>query len=92
MIDDNSYVHLVQQDTPLFNLQDLDHEDLANHKRAKRNIVRARKLQRSTERVEKLVRLKRELIRKAELGVSGLIWRHQEQRERGLKRRNHHHQ
>ena len=77
-IDDNSYVHLVQQDTTLFDLQDLDHEDLANHKRVKRNIARARKLKRSTERAEKLVRLKRVLIRKAELGVSGLIWRNQE--------------
>ena len=62
----------------LFNLQDLDHEDLVNHKRAKRDIVRVRKLKRSTERVEKLVQLKRELIRKAELGVSGLVWRNQE--------------
>ena len=35
IIDDNLLVHLVQQDTPLFDLQDLDHEDLANHKRAK---------------------------------------------------------
>ena len=85
-INDNLFVHLVQQNTPLFNLQDLDHEDLANHKRAKRNIVRTRKLQRSTERAEKLVQLKRELIRKAELRVSGLVWRNQERREKGVKR------
>ena len=85
-IDDNLFVHLVQNDTTLFDLQDLDHEDLANHKRAKRDIARVRKLQRSTERAEKLVRLKRELIRKAELGVSGLVWRNQEQQPKGVKR------
>ena len=85
-LDDNSFVHLVQQDTMLFDLQDLDHEDLVNHKRAKKNIARARKLQRSTERAEKLVRLKRELIRKAELGESGLVWRNQENRAPGVKR------
>ena len=85
-IDDNLFVHLVQQNTPLFDLQDLDHEDLANHKRAKRNLARARKLQRSTERVEKLVQLKRELIRKAELGESGLVWRNQEKQAPGVKK------
>ena len=57
-----------------------------NHKRAKRDTARARKLKRSTERVEKLVQLKRELIRKAELGVLGLVWRNQERWEKGVKR------
>ena len=85
-IDDNSFVHLVQHDTVLFDLHDLDHADLANHKRAKRDIARANKLQRSTERAEKLVQLKRELIRKAELGVSGLIWRNQERWKKGVPR------
>ena len=85
-IDDNSFVHLVQQDTLLFDLQDLDHEDLANHKRGKRNLARLRALKRETDRAEKLVQLKRELIRKAELGELGLIWRNQEQRAPGVKR------
>ena len=85
-INDNSFVHLVQQNTPLFNLQDLDHEDLVNHKRGKRNLVRSRALKRETDRVEKLVQLKRELIRKAELGELGLVWRNQEQRAPGVKR------
>ena len=70
----------------MFDLQDLDHEDLANHKRAKKNLARARKLKRSTERVEKLVQLKRVLIRKAELGESGLVWRNQEKQAPGVKR------
>ena len=34
-LDDNSYVHLVQQDTTLYDLQDLDHQDILNHKEAK---------------------------------------------------------
>ena len=85
-IDNNSFIHLVQQDTPLFDLQGLDHEDLVNHKRGKRNLAKARALKWERERKEKLVRLKRELIRKAELGESGLIWRNQEKRPKGVKR------
>ena len=82
----NLIVHMAQQDTPLFDLQDLDHEELANHKRAKRNIARQRQFKRDTDRAEKLVRLKRELIRKTEWGELGLIWRNQERRAPGVKR------
>ena len=57
-----------------------------NHKGAKGNIARLRKLQRSTERAEKLVQLKRELMRKAELGELGLVWRNQEKWAPGVKR------
>ena len=85
-IDNNLFVHLVQQDTPLFDLQDLDHEDLANHKRAKRNIARQREFKRDMVRMEKVARLKRELIRKAKRGESGLVWRNQEKRGPGVKR------
>ena len=38
-LDDNSYVHLVQQDTTLYDLQDLDHQDILNHKEAKRQVA-----------------------------------------------------
>ena len=85
-INNNSFIHLVQQDTPLFDLQDLDHEDLANHKEGKRRLAESRVLKRETKRLEKVVRLKRELIRKAELGELGLIWRNQEKRPKGVKR------
>ena len=85
-IDNNLFVHLVQQDTTLFDLQDLDHEDLVNHKEGKRRLVESRALKRETKRLEKLVRLKRELIGKAELGELGLIWRNQERRPKGVKR------
>ena len=86
MIDDNSFVHLVQQDTSLFDLQDLDHEDLANHKEGERRLAESRALKRETKRLEKVVRLKRELIRKAEWGGSGLVWRNQEWRPKGVQR------
>ena len=89
-LDDNSFVHMVQQDTTMFDLQELTHEELANHKQAKKDLARAKEFKREMDRKEKLVQLKRELIRKAELGESGLIWRNQEQRAPGVKRRNYH--
>ena len=35
---------------------------------------------------EKVVQLKKELIRKGELGESGLVWRNQERRPKGVQR------
>ena len=46
MMDDDMYVHLVQQNTCVFDLQDLDHEELADHRRRKKNWARARKMER----------------------------------------------
>ena len=79
MMDDDSYVHLVQQNTCLFNLQDLDQEELTDHKRRRKNWARVRKMQRIRQEVEKLVRLTRELRRahkrsRTEAGVQGIIW------------------
>ena len=79
MMDDDLYVHLVQQNTCLFNLQDLDHEDIADHKRRKKNWVRQRKMERIRREVEKLVQLKRELRQahkrsRTEAGVQGIVW------------------
>ena len=85
-MDNNSFVHLVQQDTSLFDLQDLDHEDIAHHKEGKRRLAESRVLKWEEKRMEKVVRLKRELIRKAELGELGLVWRNQEWRPKGIKR------
>ena len=85
-MDDNSFVHLVQANTILHDLQDLDHVDIENHKERKRRLAELRVKKRETKRMEKVVRLKRELIRKGELGESGLIWRNQEQRPKGVQR------
>ena len=84
-IDDNSFVHLVQEDTLLFDLQDLDHQDILNHKAGKRRLVELQAERRREKDLEKVVQLKRELLRKVELGESGLVWRNQEQRPRGVK-------
>ena len=92
-LDDNSYVHLVQQETSLFDLQDLDHQDILIHKEAKTRLVEQRAIKRREKDLERVVRLKRELLRKALLGKLGLVWRNQEQRPKGIrrvKRRNHH--
>ena len=70
----------------MFDLQELTHEELANHRQAKKDLVRAKEFKKETDRAEKLVRLKRELIRKTELGEMGLIWRNQEKRAPGVKR------
>ena len=77
-LNDNLFIHMVQQDTTMFDLQELTHEELVNHKQVKKDLTRAREFKRETNREEKLVRLKEELIRKTELGETGLIWRNQE--------------
>ena len=77
-LDDHTYVHQVQQDTCLYNLQDLEPEELTERKRIKKNQARRRKMQRIRERAEKLVQLKRELqlIHKqsrTESGTMGIV-------------------
>ena len=85
-IDDNSFVHLVQTDTLLYDLQDLDHINIENHKEGKRRLAELRMKKRYMKRMEEVVRLKKELIRKGELGESGLVWRNQERRPKGVQR------
>ena len=85
-LDDNSFVHLVQSDTLLYDLQDLDQVDIEDHKERKRRWAELRAKKRERKRMEKVVRLKRELIRKGELGESGLVWRNQERRPKGVQR------
>ena len=85
-LDDNLFIHVVQQDTTMFNLQEVTHEELANHGEAKKNLAKEKEFKREMRRKEKLVQLKRELIRKVELGESGLVWRNQEWRAPGIMR------
>ena len=42
MMDDNSYVHLIQRDTCLDNIQDLDPEDINTRLRMKRKVAKKR--------------------------------------------------
>ena len=43
-LDDHTYIHMVQQDTCLYDLQDLEPEELAEWKRIKKNQARRRKM------------------------------------------------
>ena len=56
-LDDNSYVHLVQENTSLFDLQDLDHQDILNHKAGKRRLAEMRANKRREKVLEKVVGL-----------------------------------
>ena len=47
-LDDNSFVHMVQQDTLMFDLQELTHKELANHKQVKKDLARAKEFKRET--------------------------------------------
>ena len=85
-LDDNSFVHMVQVSTPLYNLQDLDQVNIEDHKRRKRRWAKLNAKKREKQRMEKVVQLKKELIRKGELGESGLVWRNQEWRPKVVQR------
>ena len=54
-LDDNLFVHLVQADTLLYDLQDLDHVDIKNHKEGKRRLAELRAMKREKKRMEKVV-------------------------------------
>ena len=43
-MDDDSYVHLIQQDTCLYDIQDLDPEDIAERLRIKKKGVKKRQM------------------------------------------------
>jgi hypothetical protein len=86
MLDDNSFLHMAQFDTALYDLQGLNQAGIEAHKERKRQYARSLAEKREKKRMEKVVRLKRELIRKGELGESGLVWRNQERRQRGVQR------
>ena len=88
-LDDDTYIHLIQRGTCLYDLQDLDPEELTDHKRRKKNWVRKRRIQRIREHAEKIVQLKRELQlmhkrSSTESGQLGIKWWNMEYRDMGL--------
>ena len=88
-LDDDTYIHLIQQGTCLYDLQDLDPEELTDHKRRKENWVRKRRMQRIREHAEKIVQLKRELQlmhkqSRTESGQLGIVWWNREYWDKGL--------
>ena len=88
-LDNHMYVHLVQQDTCPYNLQDLDPEELTERMRIKKNQARRRKMRKIRKEAEKIVQLKRELwlMHKwswTEDGIMGIIWWNQEYWDMGM--------
>ena len=86
-LDDKSYVHIIQQDTCLFDIQDLNPEDIAERLRIKKKQADKRRKMRIRRAAEiqagKVKRLRRELRMvhkrsRTEDGVLGIVWWNQE--------------
>ena len=83
MIDDNSYVHLIQRDTCLYDIQDLEPEDIAKRQRMKKKAALKRRMQRIRRHAElraaevKLLRRELRIAHKknrTEDGELGITW------------------
>ena len=86
-LDDKTYVHIIQRDTCLFDIQDLDPEDIAERLRIKKKQANKRRMLRIRRAAEiqagKVKRLRRELRiahkrSRTEDGVLGIVWWNQE--------------
>ena len=82
-LDDATYVHIIQQDTCLYDIQDLDPEDIAERLRIKKKQADKRRMRRMRRAVEiqagKVRRLRRELRivhkrSRTEDGELGIVW------------------
>ena len=83
MLDDDSYVHLIQWNTCLYDIQDLDPEDIAKRQRMKKKVAMKRRMQRIRRhaelRVAEVKLLRRELRiahkkNRTEDGEMGIVW------------------
>ena len=83
MLDDHTYIHIIQQDTCLYDIQDLEPEDIAERMRIKKKQADKRRMRRIRQaaeiQVEKVTQLKRELRiapkkSRTENGELGIIW------------------
>ena len=83
LMDNNSYVHLIQHGTCLYNIQDLDPVDIAKRQRKKNKVARKRRMQRIRWHAEleakKVKQLRRELRiahkgSQTEDGELGITW------------------
>ena len=83
MIDDDSYVHLIQRDTCLYDIQDLDPEDIATRLRLKKKAAKKRQMKRMRRHAElraaevKLLRRELRIAHKknrTEDGELGITW------------------
>ena len=87
MLDNHTYIDIIQRDTCLYDIQDLEPEDIAERMRIKKKQAdkrRMRRIQRAAEiQAEKVKRSKRELQiahkrSRTEDGELGIIWWNQE--------------
>ena len=92
-LDDETYVHIIQHDTCLFDIQDLNLEDIAERLRIKRRDARKRRMRRMRRTAEiqagKVKRLRRELWiahkrSKTEDGQLGIVWWNREYWDKGF--------
>ena len=92
MMDDNSYVHLIQRDTSLYDIQDLDPDDIDERLWMKRKTAKKRRMQRIRRHAEiraaevKLLRRELRIAHKksrTEDGELGIIWWSQEYWDEG---------
>ena len=82
MMDNDSYIHLIQRDTTLYNIQDLDPEDIDTRLRTKKKAVKKRRMQRIRHaelRAAEVKLLRRELWiahkkNRTENGEMGITW------------------
>ena len=83
MIDDDSYVHLIQRDTCLYDIQDLEPEEIEMRQRMKKKVAKKRQMWRMRWHAElravEVKLLRRELRiahkkNKTEDGVVGITW------------------
>ena len=86
-LDNEMFIHIIQQDTCLFDIQDLDPEDIAERLRIKKKQADKRRMMRIRHTAEiqagKVKRLRRELWiahkrSRTEDGVLGIVWWNQE--------------
>ena len=83
MLDDDSYVHLIMRDTCLYDIQDLDPEDIVTRLRMKKKAAKKRQMQRIRHHAElraaEVELLRRELQiahkkNRTESGEMGITW------------------
>ena len=83
MMDDDSYVHMIVRDTCLYDIQDLDPEDIATRQRLKKRAALKRRMQRIRRHAElraaevKLLRRELRIAHKknrTEDGELGIVW------------------
>ena len=83
MLDDTSYVHMIQRDTCLYDISDLEPEDIAERMRIKKKQADKRRMRRIRQAAEvqarKVKQLRRELRiahkqSKTEDGKMGIVW------------------